>query len=67
VNLIMNINKLGVTIVLVEHDMEVVMELSDRLAVLNFGKKIAEGLPEEVIQDSQVVQAYIGEEETPAS
>src|SRR3990170_4357309 len=50
------------TCILVEHDMGVVMDISHRVAVLNFGEKIAEGTPEEVQAEPLVHQAYLGEE-----
>jgi len=52
----------GVSIVLIEHDMGVVMDISDRVCVLDFGVKIAEGPPEEIQKNPHVVQAYLGEE-----
>ena len=61
---ILNVNDMwGVSIVLVEHDMGVVMDISDHVCVLEFGMKIAEGVPEEIQKDPQVVRAYLGEDE----
>ena len=50
----------GTTIVLIEHDMSVVMDLSDRVVVLDYGRKLADGVPDEVRNNPEVVDAYLG-------
>jgi branched-chain amino acid transport system ATP-binding protein len=59
---LLDINEeMDITVVLVEHDMGLVMDLSDRVTVLNFGTKIAEGTPQEIAKNPEVIKAYLGE------
>ncbi len=61
IELIRKVRAKGIAIVVVEHVMEAVMELSDRVLVLNSGRKIAEGSPQEVVADREVIRAYLGD------
>jgi branched-chain amino acid transport system ATP-binding protein len=60
VQLILKIRERGITLVVIEHVMKAIMSVSDRIVVINYGEKIMEGKPEEVVNDQQVIEAYLG-------
>jgi branched-chain amino acid transport system ATP-binding protein len=61
IELIQLIREKGITIFIIEHIMHVILSLSDRVIILNYGEKLCEGTPEEVVNDKRVIEAYLGE------
>ena len=59
-DLVLKIRKWGITVLLVEHDMSLVMDISDEIVVLNYGRKVAEGKPEDIQRDPEVIRIYLG-------
>jgi branched-chain amino acid transport system ATP-binding protein len=62
IQLILDIRREGITQIVIEHDMKAIMRMSDRIVVLNSGEKIAEGAPKEIVENPQVIEAYLGAE-----
>lgn len=62
IQLILDLRKRGLTQMVIEHDMKAIMRISDRIVVLNSGEKLAEGPPQEIVNNKAVVAAYLGEE-----
>ena len=62
-DMILKIREKGITILVIEHDMSLVMNISDEIAVLSSGKKIAEGVPADIQRNEEVIRVYLGEDD----
>lgn len=60
IDLVHRVREMGITVLMVEHVMEIIMPISERIVVLDYGKKIAEGTSEEIVKNEQVINAYLG-------